>query len=109
MNNSISEGDLNEIREAIFSGRKIEAIKLYRKYTGQGLSEAKDAVEELERKLRAESPARFVVDKPQEASQQKPQPIKSVPGVQAGKGCFGMIAAIALGAILAFLLMASWR
>lgn len=41
----------DRVREAVTSGRKIEAIKLLRNETGMGLKEAKHAVEELERSL----------------------------------------------------------
>ena len=41
----------DRVREAVTSGRKIEAIKLLRAETGMGLKEAKHAVEELERSL----------------------------------------------------------
>ncbi len=44
--------------EALRSGRKIEAIKLYRAETGCGLKEAKDAVEELARRHGLEAVAR---------------------------------------------------
>src|SRR5262245_20800607 len=40
---------LDKIRTLVKSGQKIEAIKVYREYTGLGLKEAKDAVEALER------------------------------------------------------------
>jgi len=43
----------------LFQGRTIEAIKLYREWTGAGLKEAKDQVEALETSLRAKAPARF--------------------------------------------------
>ena len=53
-------GDLSmRIREAIFAGRKIEAIKLHREQTGLGLKESKDAVEKLEAELRVSDPTRF--------------------------------------------------
>jgi ribosomal protein L7/L12 len=39
-----------EIVEAVQSGRKIEAIKLYRKATAVGLKEAKDFIEEVQRR-----------------------------------------------------------
>ena len=57
--------DLNDqarqaIENAIFAGRKIEAIKLHRESTGVGLSEAKRAVEDLEVDLRRCSPERFI-------------------------------------------------
>jgi hypothetical protein len=38
------------IAEAVRQGKKIEAIKLYRQSTGVGLKEAKDAVEEMQRR-----------------------------------------------------------
>ena len=40
------------IREMVLSGRKINAIKLYRELYGVGLREAKDAVDAMERDLR---------------------------------------------------------
>jgi len=39
-----------EIREAIRQGRKIKAIKLYRETSGAGLKEAKDFIEEVQRR-----------------------------------------------------------
>ena len=59
------------INEAIFAGRKIVAIKLYREQTRVGLAEAKRAVEEIENQLRASAPGLFA----------KP----------ASKGCFAAI------------------
>lgn len=53
------ENDAARIHEAIFSGQKILAIKLYREQTAVGLAEAKEAVEKLEAELRASSPERF--------------------------------------------------
>jgi hypothetical protein len=41
-----------QLSDLIRSGRKIEAIKLYRAQTGVGLREAKDAVEAQELRLR---------------------------------------------------------
>jgi hypothetical protein len=107
MNDPISEGDLREIRDAIFAGRKIEAIKLYRQYTRQGLKEAKDAVEDLEKKLRSESPERFLVDEPEGGTQPETKSPKTVPGVQTGKGCFGVLAVIVATAIFALLVVAA--
>lgn len=46
----------DEINEAIFAGRKIEAIKLYREATGEGLLEAKTFIETLTKRLREEYP-----------------------------------------------------
>ena len=39
-----------DVAEALRRGEKIKAIKLYRQSTGVGLKEAKDAVEEMERR-----------------------------------------------------------
>lgn len=69
------------IIDALYAGRKIEAIKLYRETTGTGLAEAKDFVEKLETELRAKQPDKF----------------KSPPG---GKGC-----AVGAGVILAMVLL----
>lgn len=48
-----------EIADHLYAGRKIQAIKLYRNRTGQGLKEAKEFIESLEAELRAREPARF--------------------------------------------------
>jgi hypothetical protein len=88
MSNPISEGDLGTIKGAIFAGRKIEAIKLYRECSGVGLKDAKDAVEELEKKLMAESPEKFEAEDRESGKQSGGRP---TPGVQAGKGCFGVV------------------
>lgn len=54
----ISDELKDQITEAIFAGRKIEAIKLYREATGQGLKESKDFIEALTVRLREEHPDR---------------------------------------------------
>lgn len=59
MSNPISDDDGERIRAAIFAGRKIEAIKLYRECTGLGLKEAKDFVELLESELRRTALEKF--------------------------------------------------
>ena len=46
-----SGASLSSVEDAIRAGHKIEAIKLYREHAGAGLKEAKDAVEEMERRL----------------------------------------------------------
>jgi ribosomal protein L7/L12 len=45
----LSQEQVAQINAEIGARRKINAIKLYREYTGQGLKEAKDAVEAIER------------------------------------------------------------
>jgi ribosomal protein L7/L12 len=47
MSRPIPDDELAAIRSAYFSGRKIEAIKLYRQASGAGLAEAKRFVESL--------------------------------------------------------------
>ena len=72
MNTPIPEDKLAHIREALFRGHKIEAIKLYREGTRAGLVEAKTAVEKLEIELRAASPEKFTAP-------------------ASGKGCLGVV------------------
>lgn len=59
MAHSLSDDQVGQISAAIYGGRKIEAIILYRQATGKGLKEAKDFIEALEVRLRAEAPERF--------------------------------------------------
>ena len=47
------------IHDAIFAGRKIDAIKIYRKATGTDLLEAKKFIEALQRRLHEEYPNKF--------------------------------------------------
>jgi ribosomal protein L7/L12 len=53
---SFTEEQLNDITSAIIGGNKIEAIKVYRKATGRGLREAKEAVEEITDSLSKDHP-----------------------------------------------------
>jgi hypothetical protein len=82
MSSPIPEEELVGIRGAIFGGRKIEAIKLYREATGVELIDAKKAVEELEKDLRASSPAKFT----------------SPP---TGRGCLGIIVMVCAAIVVA--------
>jgi hypothetical protein len=59
MNQPLPEEKLSEIKSAIFSGRKIEAIKILRDSTGQDLAAAKQFVENLTTELRAREPEKF--------------------------------------------------
>jgi hypothetical protein len=59
MDNSMSDDDVQQIMEAVFAGRKILAIKLYRQATKSSLLDAKNFVEALETRLRDESPEKF--------------------------------------------------
>jgi hypothetical protein len=50
---------MDQVNEALFRGRLIDAIRIYRQATGSGLKEAKDFVQTLEARLRAQMPERF--------------------------------------------------
>jgi ribosomal protein L7/L12 len=49
-------GTMDEVRLLIERGQKINAIKAFREQTNCGLREAKDAVEALEREMKAGGP-----------------------------------------------------
>jgi hypothetical protein len=77
MNSPVPEDKLEQIKQALFQGRKIEAIKLFRQFTGSGLAEAKSAVDKLEEELRATAPDKFT------ASPER-------------KGCLGVVVVVCL-------------
>ena len=54
-----SEEQIEAITDALASGKKIEAIKIYRESTGKGLKEAKEFVDALIPKLVEHDPERF--------------------------------------------------
>ena len=72
MSNPIPPDEAKQIADLLFAGQKIEAIKVHRAHTGQGLKESKDFVEAVEAELRAREPGKFVV---------RPS----------GKGCLGLV------------------
>lgn len=82
MNLPIPEEALANVKEAIFRGQKIEAIRLYRECTAAGLAEAKTAVEQLEAELRAAEPDRFAAAGEGQGGRQAP--IRLVGGVPLG-------------------------
>src|SRR6266513_1941783 len=59
----VPESEAAKIREELFAGRKIGAIKMLREATGLGLKDAKDVVEKLEEELRVSSPEKFSAKK----------------------------------------------
>lgn len=59
MDPALPEQQISAIKDALYGGRKIEAIKLYRECTGCQLKEAKDAMDKLEAELRVASPDKF--------------------------------------------------
>ena len=56
---SIDREQIDAIRQALFCGRKIEAIKVYREATGKGLKESKEFIDALSARLRDEEPEKF--------------------------------------------------
>lgn len=72
----LPEQQLALIKELLFSGQKIAAIKLYREAIPSSLAEAKNAVEKIEAELRQISPEKFTAP-------------------PAGKGCMGVLASCA--------------
>jgi hypothetical protein len=86
---------MDQVNEALFRGRLIDAIRLYRQSTGSGLKEAKDFVQVLEARLRTQMPERFV------------GPPSNVIQVRAA-GCLASVAIgtlVALGCFLVLLLL----
>ncbi len=59
MPKDLSEEQMALLSQALENGRKIEAIKVYRKATGLGLKEAMDAVEKIHADLREQFPERY--------------------------------------------------
>ena len=57
---SESDENLRRVKDAIFSGRTIDAFKAHREATGSSLVDAKQIVDKLEAQLRAEEPGKFV-------------------------------------------------
>ena len=56
MTTQLTEDQMKRIADAIVSKRKIEAIKVYREATGEGLKEAKEAIEEITASLATKHP-----------------------------------------------------
>jgi ribosomal protein L7/L12 len=55
----LPEDKVEAIREALFRGNKIQAIKHYREATRLGLAESKAFIDALELRLRQEEPDQF--------------------------------------------------
>ncbi len=51
MSDQLTDAQIEQIKGAVASGRKIEAIKVYREATGSGLKDAKDFIEALTPRL----------------------------------------------------------
>ena len=59
MTDGLNPDVMDRINQALFQGQLIEALKIYRQTTHEGLKEAKDFVEALETRLRSEVPEKF--------------------------------------------------
>ena len=54
-----TQEQIEEVGNALASGRKIEAIKIYREASGKGLKEAKEFVEALIPQLKEQDPEKY--------------------------------------------------
>lgn len=59
MSEQLSDAVQKQMADALAAGQKIEAIKIYRAATGEGLKEAKDFVEDLVPKLVEQDPETY--------------------------------------------------
>ncbi len=59
MVDQINVDQRNGIKELLASGKKIEAIKLYREFTGKGLKESKEYVDEMISELIEHNPEKY--------------------------------------------------
>ena len=59
----LSEEQIREITDCLLAGNKIQAIKLYREASGEGLKEAKECIESLTATLREKHPDKFPATK----------------------------------------------
>ena len=60
---SLSDDHVQQITDCLLAGQKIQAIKLYREATGEGLKEAKEFIESLTATLREKHPDKFPATK----------------------------------------------
>jgi ribosomal protein L7/L12 len=56
---SVTNDDIDQIQAALFRGDRIQAIKLYRTSTGEGLKESRDFILAVEAELRRTDPGKF--------------------------------------------------
>ena len=54
-----TDEQMHRIKDALAARRKIEAIKIYREATGQGLTEAKAFIDALVPKLKEKDPKKY--------------------------------------------------
>ena len=60
---SLSDDQVRQITDCLLAGQKIQAIKIYRDATGEGLKEAKESIESLTASLREKHPEKFPATK----------------------------------------------
>ena len=56
----VSDENMQKIEQLIYNGKKIEAIKMYREFSGKGLRDSKEAVDMLAAELKKLHPEKFV-------------------------------------------------
>jgi ribosomal protein L7/L12 len=56
---TVHDADEQQVYNALFAGNKIEAIRIWRQISGNGLKESKDFIDALELDLRTETPEKF--------------------------------------------------
>lgn len=83
---SATNDDIDQIQAAVFAGDRIQAIKLYRASTGEGLKESRDFILALESELRRTDPGKFTAP-----------PAK---GCRAAAMCVLVTLALAIGLVL---------
>ncbi len=59
MADTLDDGDRERIIDALYAGRRIDAVKIYRQATATDLTSAKRFIDQLEARLREESPESF--------------------------------------------------
>jgi ribosomal protein L7/L12 len=59
MPEELTDEQIEQLTDSLAGGSKIEAIKLYRKFTGKGLAEAKQFIDQLVPKLKEQDPERY--------------------------------------------------
>jgi ribosomal protein L7/L12 len=59
MTGELSDDQVRQVTDALAGGSKIEAIKLYREFTGKGLADAKMFIDQLIPKLIEQDPTKY--------------------------------------------------
>jgi len=87
--NELTTEQMQQITLAIAAGRNIEAIKLYREFSGAGLKDSKDFIDSLAIELHEKDPDKY-------------------PALPTGKGCLGVLGIVALS-VVSWLLLEHFR